>query len=105
MRLNVVGRLSPTLEHQMNSLVKIAREHEAIVLVTVIPKKKYMDTRPDAWQTGYFGPAEIAHLSDVVLWLQPKPGSYASCTLEVVKNRIGEVGGRREYSVTEVGLE
>jgi len=105
MRLNVVGRLSPALEHQMVSLVKIAREHEAIVLVTVIPKKKYLESKPATWQAGYFGSMEIAHLSDVVLWLNPTGFSPATVELEVVKNRIGKVGGKREYSVTEVGLE
>jgi len=104
-RLNIVGRLSPQLESQMNEIHMLTRTHETITMITLLPKKQYLDEMPSTWQRGYFGPLEIAHLSDYVIWLRPVSHTRDQVVAEVLKNRLGKAGSHYMLRLSEVGLE
>lgn len=103
-RLNVVGRLSPKLEYQLNLLSMLARKTNATVVITMLPKKAYTDKVPVKWQNAYFGPVEIAHLSDIVVWLSHGVHDSRGITLHVLKHRLRETPYSVNCKLTKGGL-
>jgi len=103
-RLNVVGRLSPKLEAQLNLLTLSARKRGTTVVITMLPKKKYVDKVPVAWQSAFFGPSEIAHLSDIVLWLSHGVHDPKGVTVHVLKHRLKETPYQVNCKLTKGGL-
>jgi len=103
-RLNVVGRLSPRLEHQMQLLQVVARKFNAVVVLTVLPKKKHVEEVPKRWQNAFFGPTEIAHLSDVVLWFSQGVQAGNTVTVHVLKHRLKETPYHVNCRLTKGGL-
>jgi len=103
-RLNVVGRLSPRLEYQLMLLNTLARKMATTVVLTLLPKKKYTDFVPDRWQNAYFGPLEIGHLSDVVLWFSQNVQAARGVTIHVKKHRFAEANKQILCKLTEEGL-
>ena len=104
-RLNVTGRLSPMLEHQVIQLMQIARKYNIPVLLTLLPKKQYADKVPTNWQNAYFGPLEIAHCSDIVLWFSYSQKSDAKISIHVKKHRLKEEGEVFHANIRDFGLE
>lgn len=104
MRLNVVGRLSPRLEYQLNLLTLIARKFNTVVVLTLLPKKAYTNVVPEKWQSGYFGPVEIAHLSDIVLWFSQGVHDPKSVTIHIKKHRLKESNQQFDCRITEGGV-
>jgi len=103
-RLNVVGRLSPKLENLLNYLSLIARKKGTTVVITMLPKKRYTDRVPLVWQNAFFGPSEIAHLSDVVLWLSHGVHEKHGVTVHVLKHRLKETPYQVNCKLTKGGL-
>jgi len=103
-RLMVAGRRIPELEYEMNVLHRLTRDKKCVTTVSVLPKKYHAVERPDKWQTAYFGPLEIAHLSDVVLWLTPVKLERDKVDIEVVKHRKGRVSPPKRFKLNECGL-
>jgi len=104
-RLNVVGRFSPMLEHQVITLTELARKHNMAVFLTLLPKKQYTDKVPQNWQNAYFGPLEIAHQSDIVLWFSHSQVSGAKISIKVMKHRLKPEGEVYNTNLTQFGLE
>ena len=104
-RLNITGRLSPMLEHQVIQLTQIARKYNIPVLLTLLPKKQYTDKVPTNWQNAYFGPLEIAHCSDIVLWFSYSQKSNAKISIHVKKHRLKEEGEVFYANIRDFGLE
>ena len=103
-RLNVVGRLSPRLEHQLNILTLLARKTGCTVVLTLLPKKAYTNTVPAKWQNAFFGPTEIAHLSDVVLWFSHNVEDKKGITIHVMKHRLRETPFQVSCKLTDGGI-
>lgn len=103
-RLHTVGKLSPRLEHQMHQLSLLARKLNTAVVLTLLPKKRYTTTVPIKWQDGFFGPTEIAHLSDIVLWLSYRTKDEYGIAVHVLKHRLRETPFQVNCRLTEGGL-
>jgi len=104
-RLNVVGRLTPKLEHQMNVLSDLSRDHNVIVFCTLLPKKQYANTIPQAWQNAYFGPLEVAHLSDIVTWFNISKQHENSIEARVLKHRLKPTPFSKHIQFADFGLK
>jgi len=105
LRFATAGRLMPYLEVQMDSLLKLTRDQGCLAFVTMLPKRKFADETPAAWYSAYFGPLEVAHLSDVVLYFtsSSRGSSYVNC--KVVKNRTREVGQTYTLKLSKMGVQ
>ena len=103
-RLNVVGRLSPKLEYQLHLLSMLARKAKTTVVITMLPKKQWTDKVPVKWQNAYFGPTEIAHLSDIVIWLSHGVHDARGVTVHVLKHRLRETPYSVNVKLTKGGL-
>jgi len=103
-RLNVVGRLSPRLEYQLMLLNNLARKLNTVVVLTLLPKKIYTASVPVKWQNAYFGPLEISHLSDIVLWFGHGMHDAKGITIHVKKHRLKETEISFNVKITEGGL-
>jgi len=103
-RLHTVGKLSPKLEHQMHQLSLLARKLNTVVVLTLLPKKRYTTSVPIRWQDGFFGPTEIAHLSDIVLWLSYRTKDEHGITVHILKHRLRETPYQVNCRLTEGGL-
>jgi len=103
-RLHTVGRLSPRLEYQLMLLNNLARKLNTVVVLTLLPKKIYTASVPVKWQNAYFGPLEIGHLSDVVLWFGHGMHDAKGITIHVKKHRVKESEISFNAKITEGGL-
>lgn len=103
-RLNVVGRLSPRLEYQLQLLTLLARRRKTTVVITMLPKKAYTTKVPLRWQDAFFGPSEIAHFSDIVLWLSHGVHDIKGVTVHVLKHRLRETPYSINCRITKGGL-
>jgi len=104
-RLHTVGRLSPRLEYQLNILTLLARRKNVAVVITMFPKKKYTEMVPVSWQSGFFGPTEIAHLSDIVVWFHPNKLDKGTIDIHIMKHRTRSCGEIIKCRISERGLE
>jgi len=103
-RLNIVGKLTPRLEYQLIMLNHLARKKGITVVLTLLPKKAYTQTVPPVWQSSYFGPLEIAHLSDIVLWFSKSIYAAQGVTINVKKHRTQPSEVTYQARITEGGL-
>jgi hypothetical protein len=103
-RLNVVGRLSPRLEYQLMLLNNLARKLNTVVVLTMLPKKACTHIVPQKWQNSYFGPLEISHLSDIVLWFAHGVRDAKGIAIHVKKHRLKESETSFNCKITEGGL-
>ena len=103
-RLHTVGKLSPRLEHQMHLLSLLARKLNTVVVLTLLPKKRYTEFVPPKWQNAFFGPTEIAHLSDIVLWLSHGVQDAKGITVHILKHRLRETPYQVSAKLMEGGL-
>jgi len=104
-RLNLVGRLSPRLEYQLSLLNMLSRKTNCTVVLTLLPKKMFTNIVPQKWQNAYFGPLEISHLSDIVLWLSHGVHDGKGVTVHLKKHRLKESEQSFNCKITERGLE
>jgi len=103
-RLHTVGRLSPRLEYQLMLLNNLARKLNTVVVLTMLPKKACTHIVPQKWQNSYFGPLEISHLSDIVLWLAHGMHDAKGITIHVKKHRLKESEISFNCKITEGGV-
>jgi len=103
-RLNVVGRLSPRLEYQLMLLNNLARKLNTVVVLTLLPKKIYTASVPVKWQNAYFGPLEISHLSDIVLWFAHGVHDAKGIAIHVKKHRLKETEISFNCKIIDGGL-
>jgi len=103
-RLNVVGRLSPRLEYQLMLLNALARKLNTVIVLTLLPKKACTHIVPQKWQNSYFGPLEISHLSDIVLWFGHGMHDAKGITIHVKKHRVKESEISFNAKITQGGL-
>ena len=101
---NHILRMEFAKAHEDYRLTLSARNRGTTVVITMLPKKKYVDKVPVAWQSAFFGPSEIAHLSDIVLWLSHGVHDPKGVTVHVLKHRLKETPYQVNCKLTKGGL-